>query len=85
MNDLKVIGPAFYSLSYARWYVEALFEAEVKHYAAVHQNDIDYFAFNRDYALDKYWVCVGVLFGYGFGTRIIAFLCLIFMNRGKQQ
>eukprot|EP00795_Rhopilema_esculentum_P012948 gene12948-3707_t len=85
MNDLKVIGPAFYSLSYARWYVEALFEAEVKHYAAVHQNDIDYFAFNRDYALDKYWVCVGVLFGYGFVTRIIAFLCLIFMNRGKQQ
>ncbi len=85
MDELKVLGPIFYSVSYARWYVEALFEAEVKHYAAVHQPTVNYFAYNRNYHLDNFNVCVGVLFAFGFVTRIIAFLCLILMNRGKQQ
>lgn len=85
MNEFKIIGPIFYSASYARWFVEALFEAEVKHYADVHINQVDYFAYNRNYSLDQYWVCVSVLFGFGVVSRALAFACLVLMNRGKQQ
>ena len=85
MNELKILGPVFYSVSYARWFVEALFEAEVKHYAAVHTNQVDYLAYNRDYSLDKFWFCVSVLFGFGVVARALAFACLVLMNRGKQQ
>eukprot|EP00794_Sanderia_malayensis_P016777 gene16777-18472_t len=85
MDDLKVIGPACYSMAYARWYIEALFETEVKHYAAVHQNTVNYFAFNRNYGLDNFYTCIIVLFAFGLVSRVISFLCLVFLNRGKQQ
>lgn len=85
MDKVKILGPATYSLSYARWFLEAIYEAEVTYYAPVHQPTVDFLAYDRNYKLDSFRMCVLVLCGFGFVTRLLAFLSMIFMNRGKQQ
>ena len=85
MDKIPVLGPATYSLSYARWFLEAIFEAEVRHYAPVHQPMIDLLAYGSNYKLDSFVTCVLVLVGFGLVTRLFAFLCMVLMNRGKQQ
>ena len=85
MNKIQILGPATYSLSYARWFLEAIFEAEVRHYAPVHQPVIDLLAYASNYKLDSFVMCVLVLVGFGLVTRFLAFLCMVLMNRGEQQ
>ncbi|XP_065072396.1 uncharacterized protein LOC135696807 [Rhopilema esculentum] len=85
LNDFKVIGPIAYSLSYCRWFVEALFEKEVERYPAIMQTQIDYLAFKNNYNLESYGLCLLALFCFGIVFRIIAYLCLVFTNRGQQK
>ena len=80
-----MIGPIAYSMSYSRWFVEALFEKEVDSYPAVLQREIDMFVFENNYDLQSYSLCLLVLFAFGIFFRIVSYLLLIFTNRGKQQ
>ena len=85
LNDISVIGPIAYSLSYCRWFVEALFEKEVERYPAVMQATIDFLAFRNNYDLESYGLCMIVLLVFGIFFRIVSYLCLIFTNRGQQK
>ena len=85
MAKLKVVGPAIYSSSYARWFVEAMFEKEVDRYPAVFTRLITTLSYRNDYDLKSFYTCVGVLFGYGLIMRVFAFLFLRLLNRGQQQ
>ena len=85
LNDMDVIGPIAHSLSYCRWFVEALFEKEVERYPAVMQTAIDLFAFENNYDLDSYGLCILMLLVFGIFFRIVSYLCLILTNRGQQQ
>ena len=85
LNEISVIGPIAHSVSYCRWFVEALFEKEVERYPAVMQTEIDILAFPNNYDLQSFGLCMAVLFVFGIGFRIISYLCLIFTNRGQQR
>ena len=85
LNKFKVIGPVAYSLSYCRWFVEALFEKEAARYPAILQPLVDAIAFKNNYDLNSYGLCLLALFIFGVVFRVIAFLCLIFTNRGQQK
>ena len=85
LNDISVIGPVAHSLSYCRWFVEALFEKEVERYPAAMQTQIDYLAFGNNYDLESYGLCIFILFVFGICFRILSYLCLVFTNRGQQQ
>ena len=85
LKDIDVIGPVAYSLSYCRWFVEALFEKEVERYPPVLQTSIDALAFRNSYDLESYGLCMLVLFAFGIVFRVIAYLCLVFTNRGQQK
>ena len=85
MKEFKALGPVSYSLSYARWYVEALFESEVKHFDAVHTRIINALAYKRNYTLNRFWICLSVLVAFGIGTRCLAFICLVSLNKDKQK
>ena len=80
-----MIGPIAYSLSFSRWFAEALFEKEVERLPPIRQKEIDFFAFQNNYDLESYGQCIAVLFAYGIFFRFLSFLCLIFTNRGKQK
>ena len=85
LNELNVLGPIAYSLSYCRWFVEALFEKEAERYSAVLQTKIDLLAYGNNYNLESFGLCMAVLFIFGIVFRIISYLFLIFTNRGQQQ
>jgi len=85
LNELKVLGPMAYSLSYCRWFVEALFEKEAERYSAVLQTSIDFLAYGNNYNLESFGLCMAVLFIFGIVFRIISYLFLVFTNRGQQQ
>ena len=85
LNDITVIGPISYSLSYCRWFVEALFEKEVERYPPVLQKSIDTLAFRNNYDLESYGLCMLVLFVFGIVFRVIAYILLAFTNRGQQR
>ena len=80
-----MIGPIAYSLSYCRWFVEALFEKEVERYPAVMQREVDMFVFKNNYDLESYFLCLFVLLAFGIFFRIVSYLCLTLTNRGQQQ
>ena len=81
----NAIGPLMYSLSYCRWYLEALFEKEAIRYPAVMAPYVHKLSTRNGYTLDNYGTCVGVLFAMGFAYRVLALLFMLFTNRGKQQ
>ena len=85
LNELKVLGPMAYSLSYCRWFVEALFEKEAERYSAVLQTSIDFLAYGNNYNLESFGLCMAVLLIFGIVFRIISYLFLVFTNRGQQQ
>ena len=85
LDDINVIGPMAYSLSYCRWFVEALFEKEVERLPAVMQTEIDSFAFENNYDLDSYVLCMLALLAFGIFFRVVAYLCLVCTNRRQQQ
>lgn len=81
----NAIGPLMYSLSYCRWYLEALFEKEAIRYPAVMAPYVHKLSTRNGYTLDNYGTCVLVLFAMGFAYRVLALLFMLFTNRGKQQ
>ena len=81
----STLGPVIYSLSYCRWYLEALFEKEAVRYPAVMEHYVHQLSTRNGYTLDNYNTCVAVLFAMGFAYRVLALLFLLFTNRGKQQ
>ena len=74
-----------YSLSYSRWYLEALFEKEAIRYPDVMVSGVHRLSTRNGYTLDNYSTCVAVLFAMGFAYRVLALLLMLFTNRGKQQ
>lgn len=85
LQQYTFIGPFAYSLSYARWYGEALFEVEAKTYPPVLSYNVQLTAGLNDYSLDNFGVCLAVLFGIGAVCRVIALLLLMFTHRGEQK
>ena len=85
LNNFTFFGPLAYNLSYCRWFVEALFEKEAARYPEVLRTSIDYLAFGNNYDMSSYGFCLLMLFVYGIVFRIIAFISLVFTNRGQQK
>ncbi|KAL9979697.1 hypothetical protein ACROYT_G017399 [Oculina patagonica] len=85
MDSYKFFGRLMYSLSYCRWYLEALFEKEAIQYPDVLAPYVHRLSTRNGYTLDNYGTCVGVLFAMGFAYRGLALLFMLFTNRGKQQ
>ena len=85
LNKYTFIGPAAYSLSYSRWYGEAVFEKEALEYPPVFYTRVQYLAGRNDYPLDNFPMCMGMLFLFGVLTRMAAFVLLIATHRGKQK
>ena len=83
MKDNK-LSPV-YSLSYSRWYLEALFEKEANRYPEVMKPYVHEISTRNGYTLNNYSACIGVLFAMGFAYRVLALLFMLFTNRGKQQ
>ncbi|CAB4016980.1 white-brown complex homolog 30, partial [Paramuricea clavata] len=62
LDDLDFFGPVGYSLSYIRWFVEALFEKEALRYPDVDRPIRDAIAFPDHYTLDgNYSFCLGMI------------------------
>ncbi|CAH3118120.1 unnamed protein product, partial [Pocillopora meandrina] len=83
MKDNK-LSPV-YSLSYSRWYLEALFEKEANRYPEVMKPYVHEISTRNGYTLNNYSACIGVLFAMGFAYRVLALLFMLFTNRGKQR
>jgi hypothetical protein len=86
LDDLDFFGPVAYSISYIRWFVEALFEKEALRYPDVDRHLRDRIAFPDHYTLDgNYSFCLGIIVVMAIVFRSIALCFLLFTNRGKQQ
>jgi hypothetical protein len=85
LDKVKVIGPFFYSISYCRWFVQALFEKEADAYPQVWKVTVAGIQSHYGYKDNQYAACVLVLMGFGFVTRILAFACMCLLNRAKQK
>lgn len=85
MKKYAVIGPIIYSLSFARWFVEALFEKEALRYPDVLINEVALYSSYQGYDLDKFSLCIGILFVFGLVARFLALLFLVFTHRGQQK
>lgn len=85
MQRQKVIGPLIYSLSFSRWFVEALFEKEANRYPPVLEEQVALYAGYQGYSLDNFGPCLAVLFVFGVVARAIALMCLILRHRGHQM
>nr|XP_058973128.1 uncharacterized protein LOC131799421 [Pocillopora verrucosa] len=81
----SALGPVIYSLSYCRWYLEALFEKEAIRYPEVMARYVHGLSTRNGYTLNNYSSCVAVLFAMGFAYRLLALLFMLFTNRGKQH
>ena len=81
----SALGPVIYSLSYCRWYLEALFEKEAIRYPEVMARYVHGLSTRNGYTLNNYSSCVAVLFAMGFAYRVLALLFMLFTNRGKQH
>eukprot|EP00117_Sycon_ciliatum_P010805 scpid33528/ scgid12552/ ABC transporter G family member 24; Probable white-brown complex homolog protein 25 len=81
----QALGPVLYSLSFARWFVEALFEKEANRYPPVHIQEVALYSSYQGYPLDNFALCIGILFVFGLVSRIIALICLMFTHRGQQK
>ena len=69
----SALGPVIYSLSYCRWYLEALFEKEAIRYPEVMARYVHGLSTRNGYTLDNYSFCVVVLFFMGLVYRVLAF------------
>ncbi|CAB3987012.1 ABC transporter, ATPbinding domain containing [Paramuricea clavata] len=86
LDDLEFFGPVGYSISYIRWFVEALFEKEALRYPEVDRPIRDAIAFQDHYPLDgNYSFCLGIIVIMAVVFRSFALCFLLFTNRGKQQ
>lgn len=85
IKKFKVVGPTISSLSFSRWFVEALFEKEAKRYPPVLVFEVERFASLQGYSLNNFAFCLGILFIFGFVCRILALLFLMFKHRGQQK
>ena len=86
LDELDFFGPVGYSLSYIRWFVEALFEKEALLYPDVDRAIRDLIAFPDHYTLDgNFSFCLGIIVVMAVVFRLIALFFLLFTNRGKQQ
>ena len=82
----SALGPVIYSLSYCRWYLEALFEKEAIRYPEVMARYVYGLSTRNGYTLDNYSSCVAFfLFTMGFAYRLLALLFMLFTNKGKQH
>ncbi|PFX16850.1 putative white-brown complex homolog protein 30 [Stylophora pistillata] len=81
----STFGKVIYSLSYCRWYLEALFEKEAIRYPDVMGPYVHRLSTRNGYTLDYYNSCVAVLFAMGFAYRVLALLLMLITNRGKQK
>ncbi|XP_048580933.1 putative white-brown complex homolog protein 30 [Nematostella vectensis] len=85
LDDFTFVGPALYNLSYARWYMESLFEVEANRYPRVLSPLVYGVAAINGYTLQEYGFCLTMMFVIGIGVRIIAFALLCLLDRGKQK
>ena len=69
----NTLGPVIYSLSFSRWYLEALFEKEAIRYPEVMARYVHGLSTRNGYTLDNYSFCVVVLFFMGLVYRVLAF------------
>ena len=76
LDDVKIVGPILYSISYARWFIEAQVEVEAQQYSDILMNSVRRYSNTNGYGLDYRSVCIGVLIGFGIVSRILAFLFL---------
>lgn len=71
--------------TYASWLLEAYVVANAKRYSGVWMISRCGILLRKGYRVD-YWVrCISVLIGFGALARMIAFSCLIFLNRKRQK
>lgn len=78
--DLKsqnVLFEIAYTLSYSRWFVEAYNEVEMEQYSDIFKLSKLYRAHKNGYSLSNYWNCIGILFVFGFVTRLTALLLMV--------
>ena len=86
LDKLDFFGPLGYSLSYIRWFVEALFEKEALRYPDVDRPIRDAIAFPDHYTLDgNFTFCLGIILVMAVVFRLFALCFLLLTNRGKQQ
>ena len=83
------VGQAFTSLSFARWLLEAMLQAEVKQVPLVKKPEAFVLMSNIGYELgdeqENINTCLFALFCFGLGIRAIAFVLLVRCHRGAQQ
>jgi len=83
--DKTKIGPAMYTLSYARWLCEALFITEVDSYPEIYDTQKQLLLTEFSYHSDNYALDLGMMFVLGVTFQILAFIGLVSLNRSKQK
>lgn len=74
-----------YQLSYAHWGLQGFTIAEANRLTGVWLLERCADLQMMGFAVTQFWHCVRVLFGIGFGFRLVALLSLYFVNRDKHQ
>ena len=73
----SALGPVIYSLSYCRWYLEALFEKEAIRYPEVMARYVYGLSTRNGYTLDNYSSCVAFFIYYGVCLPIAGFVVYV--------
>eukprot|EP00039_Didymoeca_costata_P009519 m.126277 g.126277 ORF g.126277 m.126277 type:complete len:897 (-) comp14512_c0_seq3:966-3656(-) len=89
MHSVPFLGILLPSLSFARWMMEALNQAEVGEYPVVLEPEGYAVQTRIGYTIGKaherFSYCLGMLTLLGVGARLLAFVALLLCNRGAQQ
>jgi len=72
-------------ISYIRWEQEALYVAELSHWATIQGIDINPSLRLLDYQLDHYTMCLVCTLLFGIGFRIIALAAMLIMHRDQKR
>lgn len=84
--ELKKMWPPFSLISYVsffRWLTEAYYVSEIWQWRTLYNISTGLKAMN--YHVDSFAMCIGIVFATGLGFRILALLCLEFMNRDQRK
>ena len=81
LKKIPVVGPILYSVSYARWFMEAQFEVEAQQYSDILMNIVREYGNTNVYGLENRSLCIGVLICFGIVSRILAFLFLFLTGK----
>ena len=73
----SALGPVIYSLSYCRWYLEALFEKEAIRYPEVMARYVYGLSTRNGYTLDNYSSCVAFFYYHGVCLPIAGFVVYV--------